>query len=50
KIVLEGETLWNSFTLDRFKEPNQKLRMSPPGQLHRLPAPPSTQGMSARAL
>ncbi|KAG7579930.1 hypothetical protein ISN45_Aa03g040300 [Arabidopsis thaliana x Arabidopsis arenosa] len=49
KIVLEGETLWNSFTLDRFIEANQKLRMSPPRQLHRLPPPPSTQGMSARA-
>ncbi|KAG7543324.1 hypothetical protein ISN45_Aa07g032420 [Arabidopsis thaliana x Arabidopsis arenosa] len=50
KIILEGETLWNSFTLDRFIEANRKLRMSPPGQLHRLPPPPSTQGMSARAL
>ncbi|XP_020880630.1 LOW QUALITY PROTEIN: uncharacterized protein LOC110228239 [Arabidopsis lyrata subsp. lyrata] len=44
-----GETLWNSFTLDRFVEANRKLRMSPPNQLHRLPLPPSTQGMSARA-
>ncbi|KAG7533304.1 hypothetical protein ISN45_Aa08g009420 [Arabidopsis thaliana x Arabidopsis arenosa] len=50
KIVLEGETLWNSFTIDRFVETNHKLRMSPPGQLHHLPPPPSTQGMSARAL
>ncbi|KAG7530644.1 hypothetical protein ISN45_Un25g000010 [Arabidopsis thaliana x Arabidopsis arenosa] len=33
KIILEGETLWNSFTLDRFIEANRKLRMSPPGQL-----------------
>ncbi|KAG7579187.1 hypothetical protein ISN45_Aa03g033470 [Arabidopsis thaliana x Arabidopsis arenosa] len=50
KTILEGETLWNFFTLDRFVEANQKLRMSPPNQLHRLPPPPSTQGMSARAL
>ncbi|KAG7567915.1 MD-2-related lipid-recognition domain [Arabidopsis thaliana x Arabidopsis arenosa] len=50
KIILEGETLWNSFTFDRFIEANRKLRMSPPDQLHRLPPPPSTQGMSARAL
>ncbi|XP_020877119.1 uncharacterized protein LOC110227373 [Arabidopsis lyrata subsp. lyrata] len=50
KIILEGETLWNSFTLERFIEANQKLRMSPPGQLHRLPPPPPTQGMSVRAL
>ncbi|KAG7564371.1 hypothetical protein ISN44_As10g011370 [Arabidopsis suecica] len=50
KIILEGETLWNSFTLERFIEANRKLRMSPPDQLHRLPPPPSTQGMSARAL
>ncbi|XP_020884445.1 uncharacterized protein LOC110229206 [Arabidopsis lyrata subsp. lyrata] len=50
KIILEGETLWNSFTLERFREANRKLRMSPPNQLHRLPPPPSTQGMSARAL
>ncbi|XP_020877151.1 meiosis-specific protein ASY2-like [Arabidopsis lyrata subsp. lyrata] len=50
KIILEGETLWNSFTLERFIEANRKLRMSPPNQLHRLPPPPSTQGMSARAL
>ncbi|KAG7542874.1 hypothetical protein ISN45_Aa07g028150 [Arabidopsis thaliana x Arabidopsis arenosa] len=49
KIILEGETLWNSFTLDRFIEANRKLRMSPPNQLHRLPPPPLTQGMSARA-
>ncbi|KAG7548003.1 hypothetical protein ISN44_As12g032110 [Arabidopsis suecica] len=50
KIILEGETLWNSFTLDRFIEANRKVRMSPSDQLHRLPPPPSTQGMSARAL
>ncbi|KAG7530525.1 hypothetical protein ISN44_Un89g000010, partial [Arabidopsis suecica] len=50
KIILEGETLWNSFTLDRFIEANRKLRISPTDQLHRLPPPPSTQGMSARAL
>ncbi|XP_020879033.1 meiosis-specific protein ASY2-like [Arabidopsis lyrata subsp. lyrata] len=50
KIILEGETLWNSFTLERFLEANHKLRMSPPGQLHQLPPPPSTQGMSSRAL
>ncbi|KAG7552036.1 hypothetical protein ISN45_Aa06g026520 [Arabidopsis thaliana x Arabidopsis arenosa] len=50
KTILRGETLWNSFTLDRFIEANRKLRMSPPNQLHRLPPPPSTQGMSARAL
>ncbi|KAG7599468.1 hypothetical protein ISN44_As06g036530 [Arabidopsis suecica] len=50
KTILEGETLWNSFTLDRFVEANRKLRMSPPNHLHRLPPPPSTQGMSARAL
>ncbi|KAG7572363.1 hypothetical protein ISN44_As09g007350 [Arabidopsis suecica] len=50
KTILRGETLWNSFTLDRFIEANRKLRMSPPNHLHRLPPPPSTQGMSARAL
>ncbi|KAG7528249.1 hypothetical protein ISN44_Un206g000020 [Arabidopsis suecica] len=50
KILLEGETLWNSFTLDRFIEANRKLRMSPPGQLQCLPPPPPSQGMSARAL
>ncbi|CAH8279327.1 unnamed protein product [Arabidopsis lyrata] len=50
RTILEGETLWNSFTLDRFIEANRKLRMSPPNLLHRLPPPPSTQGMSARAL
>ncbi|XP_020867339.1 meiosis-specific protein ASY2-like [Arabidopsis lyrata subsp. lyrata] len=50
KSILEGETLWNSFTLDRFIEANRKLRMSPPNLLHRLPPPPSTQGMSTRAL
>ncbi|KAG7543427.1 hypothetical protein ISN45_Aa07g033450 [Arabidopsis thaliana x Arabidopsis arenosa] len=50
KTLLEGETLWNSFTLDRFIEANRKLRMSPPGQLQRLPPPPPSQGMSARAL
>ncbi|XP_020890765.1 uncharacterized protein LOC110230886 [Arabidopsis lyrata subsp. lyrata] len=50
KIILEGETFWNSFTLDRFIEANRKFRMSPPNQLHRLPPPPSTQGMSAWAL
>ncbi|KAG7586481.1 hypothetical protein ISN45_Aa02g017780 [Arabidopsis thaliana x Arabidopsis arenosa] len=50
KVILEGETLWNSFTLERFLEANHRLRMSPPGQLHRLPSPPSTQGMSSRAL
>ncbi|KAG7559350.1 hypothetical protein ISN45_Aa05g009470 [Arabidopsis thaliana x Arabidopsis arenosa] len=50
KIILEGETLWNSFTLDRFIEANRKLRMSPPGKFQRLPPPPLTQGMSARAL
>ncbi|CAL9238816.1 unnamed protein product, partial [Arabidopsis halleri] len=49
KTILEGEILWNSFTLDRFIEANRKLRMSPPNQLHRLPPPPLTQGMSARA-
>ncbi|KAG7588757.1 hypothetical protein ISN44_As07g010780 [Arabidopsis suecica] len=50
KTILRGETLWNSFTLDRFIEANRKLRMSPPNLLHRLPPPPSTQGLSARAL
>ncbi|KAG7585526.1 hypothetical protein ISN45_Aa02g008840 [Arabidopsis thaliana x Arabidopsis arenosa] len=50
KTIFRGETLWNSFTLDRFIEANRKLRMSPPNHLHRLPPPPSTQGMSARAL
>ncbi|KAG7552304.1 hypothetical protein ISN45_Aa06g029050 [Arabidopsis thaliana x Arabidopsis arenosa] len=50
KTILRGETLWNSFTLDRFIEANRKLRMSPPNHLHRLPPPPSTQGLSARAL
>ncbi|VYS52246.1 unnamed protein product [Arabidopsis thaliana] len=51
KIVFEGKTLWNSFTLDRFIEANHKLRMSPPGQLHQLPPPPSlSQGTSSRAL
>ncbi|KAG7559676.1 hypothetical protein ISN45_Aa05g012640 [Arabidopsis thaliana x Arabidopsis arenosa] len=50
KTILRGEILWNSFTLDRFIEANRKLRMSPPNHLHRLPPPPSTQGLSARAL
>ncbi|KAG7557106.1 hypothetical protein ISN44_As11g031050 [Arabidopsis suecica] len=50
KTILRGETLWNSFTLDRFIEANRKLRMSPPNHLYRLPPPPSTQGLSARAL
>ncbi|KAG7553024.1 hypothetical protein ISN45_Aa06g035930 [Arabidopsis thaliana x Arabidopsis arenosa] len=50
KTILRGETLWNSFTLDRFIEANRKLRMSPPNLLHRLPPPPSNQGLSARAL
>ncbi|CAH8263313.1 unnamed protein product [Arabidopsis lyrata] len=50
KTILEGETLWNSFTLERFIEANHKLRMSPPCQLHHLPPPPSTQGLSSRAL
>ncbi|CAH8264131.1 unnamed protein product [Arabidopsis lyrata] len=50
KIILEGETLWNSFTLERFIEANHRLRMSPPGHLHQIPPPPSTQGMSSRAL
>ncbi|KAG7535147.1 hypothetical protein ISN45_Aa08g026170 [Arabidopsis thaliana x Arabidopsis arenosa] len=50
KTILRGETLWNSFTLDRFIEANRKLRMSPPNLLHRLPPPPPNQGLSARAL
>ncbi|KAG7588705.1 hypothetical protein ISN44_As07g010220 [Arabidopsis suecica] len=50
KRILRGETLWNSFTLDRFIEANRKLRMNPPNHLHRLSPPPSTQGLSARAL
>ncbi|KAG7572032.1 hypothetical protein ISN44_As09g004290 [Arabidopsis suecica] len=50
KTILRGEILWNSITLDRFIEANRKLRMSPPNHLHRLPPPPSTQGLSARAL
>ncbi|OAO95732.1 hypothetical protein AXX17_AT5G29700 [Arabidopsis thaliana] len=51
KIVLEGETLWNSFTLDWFIEANRKLKMSPLGQLLQLPLPPPLpQGTSARAL
>ncbi|XP_020886927.1 meiosis-specific protein ASY2-like [Arabidopsis lyrata subsp. lyrata] len=50
KIILEGETLWNSFTIERFLEANHRLRMSPPGHLHQIPPPPSTQGMSSRAL
>ncbi|XP_020887418.1 meiosis-specific protein ASY2-like [Arabidopsis lyrata subsp. lyrata] len=50
KIILEGETLWNSFTLERFLEANHRLRLSPPGHLHQIPPPPSTQGMSSRAL
>ncbi|XP_020876886.1 meiosis-specific protein ASY2-like [Arabidopsis lyrata subsp. lyrata] len=50
KIILEGETLWNSFTLERFLEANHRLRMSPPGHLHQIPPPPSIQGMSSRAL
>ncbi|CAH8267443.1 unnamed protein product [Arabidopsis lyrata] len=45
-----GETFWNSFTLERFLEANHRLRMSPPGHLHQIPPPPSTQGMSSRAL
>ncbi|KAG7529931.1 hypothetical protein ISN44_Un113g000010, partial [Arabidopsis suecica] len=48
---LEGETLWNSFTPDRFIEANRKLKMSPLEQLHHLlPPPPVPQGKSARAI
>ncbi|AED93904.1 hypothetical protein AT5G33806 [Arabidopsis thaliana] len=51
KVVLEGKTLWNSFTLDRFIEVNRNLRMSPPRQLHHVPPPPPIpQGTSARAI
>ncbi|KAG7610735.1 hypothetical protein ISN44_As05g027550 [Arabidopsis suecica] len=51
KIVLEGETLWNSFTLDWFIEANRKLKMSPLRQLLQFPLPPPLpQGTSARAL
>ncbi|KAL9816594.1 hypothetical protein AtNW77_Chr4g0279661 [Arabidopsis thaliana] len=51
KIVIEGETLWNSFTLDRFIEANHKLRMSPPGHLLQLPLPPPLpKGTSARTI
>ncbi|OAP06578.1 hypothetical protein AXX17_AT3G36270 [Arabidopsis thaliana] len=50
KIVIEGETLWNFFTLDRFIEANHKLRMIPPGHLLQLPLPPPLpKGTSARA-
>ncbi|KAL9808861.1 hypothetical protein AtNW77_Chr00c002g0321301 [Arabidopsis thaliana] len=50
-IVIEGETLWNSFTLDRFIEANHKLRMSPPVHLLQLPLPPPLpKGTSARAI
>ncbi|VYS61918.1 unnamed protein product [Arabidopsis thaliana] len=51
KIVIEGETLWNSFTLDRFIEVNHKLRMSPPRHLLQLPLPPPLPKItSARAI
>ncbi|KAG7648628.1 hypothetical protein ISN45_At01g036630 [Arabidopsis thaliana x Arabidopsis arenosa] len=51
KIVIEGETLWNFFTLDRFIEANHKLRMIPPGHLLQLPLPPLLpKGTSARAI
>ena len=50
-MVLEGETLWNSFTPNRFIEANRKLKMSPLEQLHHLlPPPPLPQGKSARAI
>ncbi|KAG7579217.1 hypothetical protein ISN45_Aa03g033780 [Arabidopsis thaliana x Arabidopsis arenosa] len=49
KTILRGETLWNSFTLDRFIEANRKLRMSPPITfiVFRLLL---NSGLSARAL
>ncbi|OAO99786.1 hypothetical protein AXX17_AT4G07530 [Arabidopsis thaliana] len=51
KIVIEGETLWNSFTLDRFIEVNHKLRMSPRRHLLQLPLPPPLPKItSARAI
>ncbi|KAL9808865.1 hypothetical protein AtNW77_Chr00c002g0321341 [Arabidopsis thaliana] len=51
KIVIEGETLWNSFTLNRFIEANHKLRLSPPVHLLQLPLPPPLpKGTSARAI
>ncbi|VYS52218.1 unnamed protein product [Arabidopsis thaliana] len=51
KVVIEGETLWNSFTLNRFIKANWNLRMSPPGQLNHLPPPPPIlHGTSARAI
>ncbi|CAA0270571.1 unnamed protein product [Arabidopsis thaliana] len=51
KIIIEGETLWNFFTLDRFIEANHKLRLIPPGHLLQLPLPPPLpKGTSARAI
>ncbi|OAO89052.1 hypothetical protein AXX17_ATUG05030 [Arabidopsis thaliana] len=51
KIVIEGETLWNSFTFDSFIKANHKLRTSLPEQLLQLPLPPPLpHRASARAI
>ncbi|KAG7600731.1 hypothetical protein ISN44_As06g048030 [Arabidopsis suecica] len=49
KIVIEGETFWNSFTIDRIHEASRLARMRPLGKLHSLPPPPSVKGLSSRA-
>ncbi|KAG7571562.1 Ribonuclease H domain [Arabidopsis suecica] len=49
KIVIEGETFWNSFTIDRIHEASRLARMRPLGKLHSLPPPALVKGLSSRA-
>lgn len=49
KIVIEGETFWNSFTIDRIQEASRLARMRPLGKLHSLPPPALVKGLSSRA-